>query len=203
METEGSVTVWLGRLNAGDEREAQQHIWNRYFRRLIALARKQLGDCPRRVIDEEDIVVAALDSFFQGARAGAYPQLKDRTNLWALLSKITARKAINERYRQMAKKRGGGKVRGDSLGFIPGAESGTDFLGQFPNEEVTPSFLVMMREECRRLFEILEDPVLCDVARMKLENYTNAEIAQTLDVVERTVERKLHSKKGLRGLFSR
>ena len=53
METEGSVTLWLGQLRAGDERAAQEAIWNRYFRRLMGLARKQLGDCPRRAVDEE------------------------------------------------------------------------------------------------------------------------------------------------------
>jgi DNA-directed RNA polymerase specialized sigma24 family protein len=151
----------------------------------------KLGDIPRREADEEDVVLSALDSFYQGARAGAFPQLNDRDNLWALLSKITARKAINERLRQLAEKRGGGRVRGESLGIPPGDDRQVGLLAQFPAEELTPDYLVMMREECHRLFGKLKDSALVKVAEMKLAGHTNVEISESLNVAKRTVERKL------------
>ena len=41
MGSSGSVTHWIGRLKAGDEAGAQK-LWEYYFTRLVALARKKL-----------------------------------------------------------------------------------------------------------------------------------------------------------------
>ena len=41
MSSEGSVTRWIEALQAGDSAAAQQ-LWERYFRRLVDLARKKL-----------------------------------------------------------------------------------------------------------------------------------------------------------------
>src|SRR5262245_62417052 len=51
MEPTGSVSHWLGQLKAGD-RAAAQPLWERYFRRLVALARTRLQGTPRRAADE-------------------------------------------------------------------------------------------------------------------------------------------------------
>jgi len=58
MSSDGSVTGWLGRLVAGDPSAAQQ-LWQRYFHRLVGLARQKLRDTPRRVADEEDVALSA------------------------------------------------------------------------------------------------------------------------------------------------
>src|SRR5262245_61640964 len=47
MPSDGSVTRWLGALQAGDPAAAQQ-LWERYFQRLVALARAGLQGAPRR-----------------------------------------------------------------------------------------------------------------------------------------------------------
>ena len=41
MPPDASVTQWLDRLKAGDPAAAQK-LWERYFRRLVGLARKKL-----------------------------------------------------------------------------------------------------------------------------------------------------------------
>jgi DNA-directed RNA polymerase specialized sigma24 family protein len=43
MSSTGSVTLWIGRLQSGDPLAAQQ-LWERYFRRLVGLARQRLLD---------------------------------------------------------------------------------------------------------------------------------------------------------------
>ena len=48
---EGSVTCWLQQLQAGDQTAAQE-LWNRYFARLVGLARSKLRGAPRRAADE-------------------------------------------------------------------------------------------------------------------------------------------------------
>jgi len=191
MADESSVTHWIQELKNGQEGVAQQELWNRYFRRLAGLARQKLRHLPQRAEDEEDVVLSAMDSFFAGARRGQYPLLHDRTNLWPLLVKITARKAMNQLKKQRAWKRGAGRVRGESV-FAQDAHAGLrDDLGQMVGHEPTPEFVVQAAEQCQRLLGLLPED-LRPLAQLKLQGYSNGELAQHLDVVERTVERKLN-----------
>jgi DNA-directed RNA polymerase specialized sigma24 family protein len=185
-----SVTEWLGRLKAGD-REAAQHLWEHYFTRLVRLARQRLPAGRRRVSDEEDIALSALDSFFRGMARGRFPALNDRRGLWPLLVTITARKAAKQTRRDTRRKRGGGLVRGESA-LIPTGETGggaawDEILARGP----TPAFACQVADECRQLLARLPDPNLREVALWKMEGYSNAEIANLLGCVETTVERKL------------
>ncbi len=173
-----SVTHWLYQLAADDDSAAQQQLWNRYFARLAALARTRLAGAPQRDADEEDVVLSAFNSFFSGARAGRFPELCDRTGLWPLLVKITARKAINQVKRQQAKKRSSA------------AEEAVPDLAHLIGNEPTPQFALEIAEEFERLLAQL-DKDLQPVAVMKLEGFSNAEIADRLGIVERSVERKL------------
>src|SRR5438874_3477307 len=86
------VTVWLGQLVAGDPAAARP-LWDRYFHRLVGLARKRLRDAPRRAADEEDVALSAFDSFCRNAEAGRFPDLTDRDGLWRGLATFTLRKA--------------------------------------------------------------------------------------------------------------
>jgi RNA polymerase sigma factor (sigma-70 family) len=64
-------------------------------------------------------------------------------------------------------------------------------VDQLIGYEPSPSFAAEIADEVRRLFDLLDDDTLRTVARLKLEGYTNPEIAELLDVSERTVSRKL------------
>src|SRR5260370_3647008 len=94
MSSAGSVTNWLGLLKAGDSAAAQP-LWERYFRRLVGLARTKLRGTPRQAADEEDVALCAFDSFCRAAEQGRFPKLHDRHDLWRLLVSITARKALD------------------------------------------------------------------------------------------------------------
>ena len=183
-----SVSQWIADLQDCQNSIAQQELWQRYFTRLVALARAKLGDSPRGAEDEEDVALSALESFFGGIQEGQFPDLRDRNGLWPLLAKITSRKAINQRKRQMAAKRGGGKVLAASHA-VTGPDGETSTL-DFVEEEITPSALVAITEECRRLIDLLPEPALREIARLKLADYTTAEIAEQLEVAPRTIERK-------------
>jgi DNA-directed RNA polymerase specialized sigma24 family protein len=187
---EASVTHWIEQLNAEHRDEAQVQLWNRYFRRLVGLARQKLGDAPRRAEDEEDVALSALGSFFCRVDEGRFPELSDRTNLWPLLAKITIRKAINQRARLLRKKRFAGQ-RGDSVFDKLGTSSGGQGFDGLPGDEPTPEFVARLNEETARLLDRLGDKTLRDVAVSKIYGCTNTEIALKLGVVERTVERKL------------
>src|SRR5262245_4936779 len=106
MSIEHSVTTWLGKLRGGDE-EAAQRLWERYFARLVELARFKLQGTSRRAADEEDVALSAFHSFCRAAADDRFPRLNSRDDLWQVLVMLTARKAYQERRRQQALKRGG------------------------------------------------------------------------------------------------
>jgi RNA polymerase sigma factor (sigma-70 family) len=189
MDSTGSVTHWISALKAGDTAAAQK-LWERYFRRLVGLARKRLQTTRRRAEDEEDVALAAFGSFCRGAQQGRFPQLADRNDLWRLLVVITARKAIDLRERERRRKRGGGKVRGESVFPEPSGSQEVGIEGVVGNEP-TPQFVEEMAEEFQRLLDRLADDELRSVAVWKMEGHTNEEIAALLGCAVPTVERRL------------
>ncbi len=187
---EGSVTQRIHQLQAGD-RAAAQELWNRYFQRLVGLARCKLQGAQRRAADEEDVVLSAFESFFRGAEQGRFPRLDDRDNLWRLLVVITERKAWNLVQHERRQKRGGGEMHRES-GLADGEDSLAEAgINEFASREPTPEMAAQVADECRRLLQLLEDATLRSVAVWKMEGYTNAEIADKLGCVPVTVERKL------------
>lgn len=188
MNEDGSVTHWIRQLREGDA-GAQQQIWNRYFSQLTGIARQRLSDLPRRAEDEEDVVLSALDSFFRRTQQGQFPLLHDRTSLWPLLLRITIRKAWRAIERHDAQKRGGRRVRGDSVfaGRPGGLASIEDVLGTEP----TPDTVVALQESLQQLINCLDEAPLRQIADRKLQGYSNGEIAQECGVSKRTIERKL------------
>ena len=186
MENQGSVTNWLDQLKRGEADDLQQQLWNRYFEQLIQLARSHLHQDLRRVEDEEDAVLSALNSFFVRLKAGQFPSLNDRTSLWPLLVNITLCKTRNLYRRQSAQKR---DVRRTVSGTSNEEEE--NWLDQLAHEAPNPELAVEAAEEANRLLAALGKDTLQEVARLKLEGYTNAEIAAKVGVMERSVERRL------------
>ncbi len=111
MDAEDSVTRWISQLKSGD-RTAAQPLWDAYFHRLVALARKQLRGTPRRAADEEDVALDAFDSFYRRAERGQFPKLEGRDDLWQLLFVITVRKSIDLAQREA--RRPGAAAPGDA-----------------------------------------------------------------------------------------
>jgi DNA-directed RNA polymerase specialized sigma24 family protein len=193
-EGSGSVTQWIGGLKEGDDGAAQR-LWERYFDRLVRLARKRLQASRRAGADEdeEDAALSAFDSFCGGAARGRFPQLSDREDLWQLLVVITARKAAAQAQRRRAQKRGGDWFRvdaspaaGDAAAEGPGLA-----LEAVVGREPTPEFAAMVAEESRRLLDRLGDDSLRQIALWRMEGYTNDEIAEQLGCARRTVARRL------------
>jgi DNA-directed RNA polymerase specialized sigma24 family protein len=186
MSSQGSVTRWLGPIQDGDPAAAQQ-LWERYFPRLVGLARKKLQSSPRRAADEEDVALSAFDSFCRNARRGMFPQLSDRDSLWRLLVVITARKAGH-----LLRDEGRQKRVGRARAAPPaGGGAGEVTIEQIVSREPSPEFATVVAEECRRLLSLLGHDQLRTVALLKMEGYTNAEIARVLDYTVRSIKRKL------------
>jgi DNA-directed RNA polymerase specialized sigma24 family protein len=187
MSPEGSITRWLDLLQAGNS-DAVQVLWERYFHRLVGLARKKLKDAPRRAADEEDVALSAFDSFCRHAEAGRFPQLADRDSLWRILVVITARKASHLVRDEARQKRGGGAVvrsQADAAATEP------PILEQMLSREPTPELAACMAEEYRQLLDALADKELEAVVICRMEGYTVEEIAAKLGYAPRSIKRKL------------
>jgi DNA-directed RNA polymerase specialized sigma24 family protein len=190
MSEEGSVTAWIDQLRRGDQRAASP-LWERYYARLIRLARRSLRGARRSAADEEDVVLSAFNSFCSAARAGRFPALLDRDGLWRLLLTLTERKAIDLRRHEAAAKRGGGLVVLATTLEQGAAAAEEGPLASLPSREPTPAFAALVADECQRLLRLLGDDQLRTLALLKLEGYTHEEIARRLECGVRTVERKL------------
>lgn len=182
-----SISGWLSGLRAGDA-EAVQALWDAYYLRMVRLARRRLGNFPKRAADEEDVALTAFRSFCRRAEQGRFPDLADRSDLWRVLLSLTVRKAIDLQRYELRQRRGGGRVRGRS--GIAGELGPAEFdavVGRAP----TPEFAVAVAEQLQQLLLLLPED-LRQLAVAKCEGYTNGELAERFACVRRTIERRLN-----------
>lgn len=175
MADENSVTFWIQAVRAGDSTAAQE-LWNRYFDKLMRLARARMNHLPKATYDEEDAAISTFQVLYRQLQNGSYPELSDRDELWQLMLTVMARK-INRRaeYESAAKRSSNG---------LPATP--------FDSAAVIDTTAVEVADECGALLTKLADPNLEQVALWKLDGFTNDEIAQKLNKTRRTVQRMLN-----------
>jgi DNA-directed RNA polymerase specialized sigma24 family protein len=182
---------WLVRLKTGDA-DAIQSLWNIYSTELVALAKQRLGATPRGIGDEEDVALSAFGSICRGAAEGRFEKIGSRDELWWLLLSITKRKAVDHIRRESAQKRGGHAPDLESPGGPhKGALDNELSLDELISPSPTPDFLVALGEQYARLLGGLRDDRLRQIAVMRIEGYTDQEIAQRMSLSQRAIERKL------------
>jgi len=180
MSADGSITRWINDLRRGDDAAAGE-LWAAYFARMVAVAGRKLAAAGRGA-DDEDAALSAFKSFCLGAKAGRFPQLTDRGNLWPLLLALTAHKCVDQVRHATRLKRGGpaGNVAAD--------------LTVVTSREPTPELLAEVNEQLVALLARLDrtgDPALRRIAVWKLEGESTDDIAERLGCSRRTVERKM------------
>ncbi|WP_339909446.1 ECF-type sigma factor [Symmachiella dynata] len=186
-EPELEITVWMQQL-ADDSPEAFQEIWNEYYGKLVKFAMRRMERIPKREADEEDVALSAFHSLHRGVQEGRFPQFDNRDDLWKLLLTIASGKIKKRIRHQVSQKRGGGDVRGES---VFGKVNQAGGLDQAANCEPTPEFADQVIASCDDLLSSLDNSVLREIAILKLEGYTNDEVAAKMQCATRSVERKL------------
>jgi RNA polymerase sigma factor (sigma-70 family) len=180
MAADGSVTTWIHALTRGED-DVAQHLWERYFQRMVELARHKLRAASSRAADEEDVALSAFHSFCQAASERRFPRLTNRDDLWQVLVMLTARKAIDQRKYETRAKRSEAATK-------PLDEVALDtVVGTDPD----PAFAALVADEFRSLLAKLDDDQLRLVALRKLEGFSNEEIAAEMNCTVRTVGRRL------------
>ena len=169
------IDLWRG----GDENAARQ-IVERYFDRLLALAGRRISQRLASRVDPEDIVQSVFRTFFVRLKDGQFV-FQDEDDLCKLLMRITLHKTLRQVAFHKAAKRDpnleanqGDHHRDLLLALLdkePSAEATVAFLDQLDH------FLDQLEPQTRRIIE------------MRLQGYTNDEIAKELNVYDRKIRR--------------
>lgn len=182
----GTITAYIGGMKEGDE-ESVTELWAHCFASVARIARNQMSGTARRMTDEEDVAASVFESLYFSTVQGKLPDLSNRESLWRLIVVMTRRKVADYVNREKALKRGGGRVRGDSIG--PPDSAGA--FDQFVSETPSPVKVAMIEEQTDRLLTLLPSDEHRNIALCRLEGNTVTETAETLNLSVRTVERRL------------
>jgi RNA polymerase sigma factor (sigma-70 family) len=187
-EDPGSITRWLKGLKEGRP-EAVDAIWQRYYQRVLAVARRRLRQGPHQAVEDgEDVALSALYALAAGAAQGQFDHLNDRSELWRILAAITAQRADRHRRWHGRQKRNGPMSSQGINGQDPAPD---DLLALIAGRDPSPELAAILREQREQLLDALPDPILCQIAEWRIEGLTHAQIAAKLGCAVRTVERKV------------
>ncbi|MEQ9409460.1 MAG: ECF-type sigma factor [Fuerstiella sp.] len=187
FDDEGSITRVIRKMQSGDQ-DGADLLWQRFYVRLKYLVKDRLRSQLGSLSDEEDLALESLSELFRGLLDGKYPSLDNREAFWRLLVTVATRNVIDEINRENRMKRGGGKVYPESA--FSSSESAALFE-KIASSVEAPDVQMMITERCTELLESLTDEDLQAIAIMKTAGSTNHEIAASLKMSLRSVERRL------------
>jgi RNA polymerase sigma factor (TIGR02999 family) len=166
------LTDLLGRVQGGDT-EARDALFAAAYAQLHGLARARLRHGRRNTL--LDTTGLVHESFLRFARAGEL-RAEDRRAFFAYASQVMRSVILNSVRERVALKRGGN--RQSSEASVPVAHG-------LPGDEQT---VLDVHEALKDLEKA--DPRLAQVAEMRyFGGYSEKEIAETLEITERTVQR--------------
>jgi len=160
--------------------EAATQLYERYARRLYALAKSRTPTPLASRLDADDIVQSVFRSFFRSAKAGLY-DLPGKTNLWPLLLVIALNKIRAQGVFHTAEKRDVRRTLGmNEEGAIAAA------IERLESESNEP----FLNSVALDLVEQMPEPIR-NVIRLRLDGHTVDEIAVRLQRTKRSIERLL------------
>lgn len=189
VDDEGSITRVIRQMQQGDD-DGAAYLWHRFYVRLKYLVKDRLRSQLGALSDEEDVALESLGELFRGLLEGKYPSLDNREAFWRLLVTVATRNVIDEINRENRLKRGAGRVFHESA-FASLDDESAALFEQIASSVEAPDVQMMITERCTQLLESLTDEHLQAIAIMKTAGSTNQEIADSLGLSLRSVERRL------------
>jgi DNA-directed RNA polymerase specialized sigma24 family protein len=184
----GSVTNALHELHSPSQNEeAVRFLWERYFNRLCGFIEGQLYSRHKRINSADEVASDAFLALLDGVKQSRFHSVRNRDELWQMLTLIGARRSTNIRIKHNRQKVGGGKVQGESAFGSRGIGDLADFI----QRDLSPDDYVELQEMIEDLLSQLPDSQVREVALLRMSGYSNSEIAEKIGRVERTVELKL------------
>ncbi|MEM1228029.1 MAG: ECF-type sigma factor [Planctomycetota bacterium] len=182
LDTPDPISSWITGLRENDD-EAVARLWDHFVGHLHISLRRRIRPTTRALYDEEDAALSAFQSLVDGIQAGRLPDVTDRRSLWRILLVIAARKVVRRhRFDQQIRRDRGRELSLDSAEFRDAFDLGV---------EPTPENLVALEEAVVELFACLPCDELRRITEMKLEGFTDREVASELRLSPRTIRRKL------------
>ncbi len=174
----------MRRLREHDE-AASHAVFQRYVKRLLALAQSKLSRQLRQKEDPDDVVQSAFNSFFRRCATGSL-DFQDWESIWSMLALITVRKCVKRVRHYRAGRRAVQREAAPAVGKS-GEEAVWDLIAAAPSPEEE----AILHDTVAELLASLEIPRHRDIVLLTLQGYTVEEIAAQLDCADRTVNRVL------------
>ena len=172
VQNETPDQALLSAYRAGDEGAAQK-LFDRYYTRLIRLARREMSGRLKRLEGSSDIVQSVLRSFFWRGRQDQI-EVEREGSLWPVLAKITLNKIRNRAKYWDRQRRDVARERPLPEGVDP------------VEREPSPEDAATLTELVAQLLEPFPERRR-RIVQMILQEYPVKEIAQQLGTTERTV----------------
>jgi RNA polymerase sigma factor (sigma-70 family) len=174
--SDGSLDVWIERLNDGDV-EALERVFLAYEPYLRIAVRRRLSQKLRAKVDSGDIVQSVFADVLRGVKGGGW-RFSGRSQLHALLRRI-ARRRLADRYQKhrQAMDKEQPLIDDAPLGLL--------------SDDPRPSEVAQGREAWDRVLQAC--PVAHrEVVRLRMKGYRMAEIAERTGLHEGSVRRILY-----------
>jgi DNA-directed RNA polymerase specialized sigma24 family protein len=184
-QTDDSISGWLSQLHAGDA-AAIQLLWDKFYKRLVAVADRFLTGLPPIQDDGEDVAASVFQSFWRGGKEGRFQNINDLDEAWWFLFRMAWRKCVDRVRRDKAQKRGGGT----QIVSLNG-EASHEFL-EIVSEEPGPEFLASFNEQYFRLLDALPDASTRKIAVLMLQGHSANDISERTEIFKSTVRRKMN-----------
>lgn len=186
---QGSVTGWISLIREGDQ-DVLDAFSKRYFSKIRDLAKSKLSNP-----DSEEVANDVLVALTQSIAGGKYPNLCDRNSLWFLILKITQNRVIAFTRREKAKKRiPAESIEPNHSEDLVRVESLTDYEAELDNviaSNSTEAAWIEISDCWEELLRCLPDDVCRQIAQLKLQSYSNREIALMMGFTPSKVDRKV------------
>ena len=192
------VTLLFRRAESGDD-EAIADLFNFYFDRLAGFGGLLLSPNSQRVLDGEDLAQSVFAKFLRDAEAGFRDKdgklikLENRNQVWAMLAYRLEKRAANRQRFMNAKKRGNGKVAGESAFRTSEGDWDPNGIGEIGDNQFSDLFDDIEKLH-KTLLEILaneEDPLLYQIGALTLAGKLPKEISESLGISLASVYRKI------------
>jgi RNA polymerase sigma-70 factor (ECF subfamily) len=163
-------------------------LFDRYVDQLLALARRRISQRLASRVDAEDVVQSVFRTFFTRAREGQF-RIQERDDLAKLLVRITLHKTLRQVEFHKAAKRDPGHEAGQS-------SEAREKLFAFLDGEPPPEMVVACLDEMEHFLNKL-GPDERQILELRLQGYTNREIADKLGTYDRKIRRVIEYVQGL------
>jgi RNA polymerase sigma-70 factor (ECF subfamily) len=154
----------------------------------MPLARRRISQRLASRVDPEDILQSVFRTFFGGMRQGRYT-IKDQDDLCKLLMRITVHKTLRHVAFHKAAKR-------DPSQETSQGEASQDQLIKLLGREPTPDDAVAFVDQLEHFLSRLR-PQERQILELRLQGYSNEDIASQLGIYDRKIRRLFERIRGL------